>query len=408
MPAKSGVTLNTLAQELGLAKSTVSRALNGYPDIAEQTRERVRGAADRCGYRPSSMARNLKRGRVDTVGVVLTGEGPDIASPFFAQFLRGVTRALDREGLDLMVATAPGPDRWREAYDRLIASRKVDGFIVTRTETRDPRIAYLRQRGVPFVSYGRTENPSQYAWFDMDNRRAFAEATERLAGLGHRRIGFIAAPGAFNFARERLAGYRAARDALGLDDDRALIRRAGLKEADGWGAADALMALERPPTALICVRDAVAIGAARALGARGLRVGEEVSVIGYDDVPHAEFMDPPLTTFSQESETAGTRVAEMLLGLMRGRRAKDLQELRPAKLIERASDGPPGRTPESLRALLNAIAQRRGGSKENAPGSMEDADQQGASADRGGRGGTTVRPGRRRGLDPLLDHRGAT
>ena len=408
MPAKNGVTLNTLARELGLAKSTVSRALNGYPDIAEQTRELVRSTADRCGYRPSSMARNLKRGRVDTVGVVLTGEGPDIASPFFVQFLRGVTRALDREGLDLLVATAPGPGRWRETYDRLIASRKVDGFIVTRTETRDPRIHYLRQRGVPFVSHGRTENPSQYAWFDMDNRRAFAEATERLAALGHRRIGFIAAKGAFNFARERLAGYRTTRDALGLDDDRALIRRAGLQPADGWAAAEALMALERPPTALICIRDAVAIGAARALGAQGLKVGRDVSVIGYDDVPHAEFMDPPLTTFSQESETAGTRVAEMLLGLMRGRRAKDLQELRPAKLIPRASDGPPAQTPRALRARLDAAVRRRGRAKGKETGRKGNADQQGAGAARGGRGGTAVRQRRGRGVDPLLDHRGTT
>ena len=402
MPAKGGVTLDTLAQELGLAKSTVSRALNGYPDIAERTRELVRSAADRSGYRPSSMARNLKRGRVDTVGVVLTDEGPDIASPFFVQFLRGVTRALDREGLDLMVATAPGPGRWRESYDRLIASRKVDAFIVSRTETRDPRISYLRQRGVPFVSHGRTENPSQFAWFDMDNRRAFAEATERLAALGHRRIGFIAAPGAFNFARERLAGYRAAVAALGLDAERALIRRAGLQSADGWTAAEALMELQRPPTALICVRDAVAIGAARALGARGLRVGRDVSVIGYDDVPHAEFMDPPLTTFSQESETAGTRVAEMLLDLMRGRRAKDLQDLRPAKLIVRASDGPPAQSPDSLRAQLDAAAEQSGGTQGKAPRRGKNADQQGLGADRGG---TAVRQRRRRGNDPILDHR---
>ena len=404
MPAKRGVTLNTLARELGLAKSTVSRALNGYPDIAEQTRERVRDAAVRCGYRPSSIARNLKRGRVDTVGVVLTGEGPDIASPCFVQFLRGVTRALDHEGLDLMVATAPGPGRWRETYDRLIASRKVDGFIVTRTETHDPRIVYLRQRGVPFVTYGRTENPSQFAWFDMDNWRAIAEATERLANFGHRRIAFITAAGAFNFARERLAGYRAAREALGLDCERVLIRRAGLQAADGWAAAEALMALDRPPTALICVRDAVAIGAARALGARGLRVGRDVSVIGYDDVPHAAFMDPPLTTYSQESEAAGTRVAEMLLGLIRGRRATDLQELRPARLIERASDGPPAQTPDSLRARLDAAARRSGRMPRRASGRKEDADRDGGSGDRGG-GDTAARRRRRRGLDPLLDHR---
>lgn len=408
MPTKSGVTLNTLARELGLAKSTVSRALNGYPDIAEQTRKRVRSAADRCGYRPSSTARNLKRGRVDTVGVVLTGEGPDIASPFFIQFLRGVTRALDREGLDLMVATAPGPGRWRETYDRLIASRKVDGFIVTRIETRDPRVAYLRQRGVPFVTHGRTENPSQFAWFDMDNRRAFREATERLAAFGHRRIGLIAAPGAFNFARERLNGYREARDALGLEAEPGLIRRAGLHAGDGRAAAEALMAMARPPTALLCVRDEVAIGATSAITARGLRVGQDLSVIGYDDVPHAEFISPPLTTYSQESEAAGVRVSELLVQRMRGVRAKDLQELRPAKLIERASDGPPAQTPESLRALLDTAAARSGEKSRKPTGRRGNADQKSATAARSGGSGTAARRGRGRGLDPLLDHRRAT
>lgn len=400
MLAKSDVTIKTLARELGLAKSTVSRALNGYPDIAEGTRERVRSAAERRGYRPSSTARNLKRGRVDTVGVVLADEGPDIASPFFVQFLRGVTRTLDRNGLDLMVATAPGPGRWQEIYDRLIAARKVDGFIVTRTETRDPRVAYLRRRGVPFVTYGRTQNPSQFAWFDLDNRRAFAEATERLAAFGHRRIGFIGAPPTFNFARERLNGSCAARDALGLEAEPALIRRAGLHAADGRAGAEALMALNRPPTALLCVRDAVAIGAASALAALGLRVGCDVSVIGYDDVPHAAFMDPPLTTFSQDSETAGARVAEMLFEIMAGARPKDRQELRLAKLIERGSDGPPARTPGALRRLLDANDKKRTGKPGN-------ADQEGAAAGRSARGDAALRQRRGGRDDPLLDHGGA-
>lgn len=348
------VTLNSLARELGLAKSTVSRALNGYPDISDLTQERVRAAALRSGYRASSTARNLKRGRVDAIGVVLSSDGPGLANPFFTAFLHGVTAALDDQGFDLVVASSRGTAGWRETYDRLIASRKVDGFILTRTECQDPRVDFLRNRGAPFVTHGRTSNASQYAWFDMDNARAFREATERLAGFGHRRIGFVGGAPRMNFSVERLGGYQGACIALGLERDEDLIRTDGLTVEDGARIARDMMAMDRPPTALLCIRDEVALGAMQACRALGLRVGRDVSIIGYDDVPHAQYADPPLTTFNQDSENVGRRIAQMAASLIGGQGARNLQEIRPARLMPRHSDGPCTLTPESLRAWIGA------------------------------------------------------
>ncbi len=356
--APENVTLSGLARELGLAKSTVSRALNGYPDIAKETQERVRRAAQRSGYRASSVAQNLKRGRVNTIGVVLSDDGPDLANPFFMLFLRGLTSALDRNGFDLMLAAPRGGERWQMTYQRLIASRKVDGFVLTRTLSRDARVDYLRERGVPFVVHGRTANPSQIAWIDMDNRQAFYEATARLAAFGHRRIGYIGVDKRINFAVDRLAGHLAARDELGLEADPALLQPSGLQAAHGRAAAERLLGLGRPPTALLCVRDEVAIGAHGACVARGLRIGEDISIIGYDDAPHAALVDPPLTTFQQDSESAGHRVAEMAASLIAGGSARALQELRTPQLIVRGSDGPAGLSPEALRRRLDNTRRR--------------------------------------------------
>lgn len=350
----SGVTLSALARELGLAKSTVSRALNDYPDIAPGTRARVQDAADRIGYRPSSTARNLKRGRVDTIGVVLSDDGPDLANPFFTLFLRGMTEAFEATGLDLVVAASPPGSDWRATYHRLIASRKVDGFVVTRTESRDPRIDFLRQRGIPFVAHGRTVNASAFAWIDMDGRAAFEGAVHRLAALGHRRIGLVGGQERMHFVTERRAGYRAACADLGLDEDPSLIVPGGLNADDGRHGAEVLLRSDQPPTALLCIRDEVAFGAMRAVAAHGLRVGADISVIGYDDVPHAAVTEPPLTTFSQDSESVGRRAAEMAAALINGASATVLQELRPPRLIARDSDRRASLGPSEIRAIVMA------------------------------------------------------
>jgi len=350
------VGIDGLARELGLAKSTVSRALNDYPDIAAETKERVREAALRAGYHASALARRLKRGRVETVGIVLAEPGHHLESPHLSAFLAGVARGLEGNGLDLLVATAPAPDRWQEVYERLVEGRKADGFVVIRTETDDPRVRHLLGRGIPFVAHGRTAGGPSFAWVDVDNAAAAAEAVEHLARLGHRRIAHLAGPARYNFARLRREGFARGLAAAGLAADPALVVECAISSAAGEAGARTVLARAEPPTAIVAATDALALGAIRAIRAAGLTVGRDVSVVGYDDVPMAAVVDPPLTTFDQASAEAGECAARLLVRLLAGEPASALRVLRRARLVRRASDGPPAATPQDLRRRIDAAA----------------------------------------------------
>lgn len=339
MAISGGVTIADLAAELGVTKSTVSRALNGYADISEATRERVRAAARASGYFASSAARNLKRGRHETIGVVLPVHSGTMAQPFLAEFFDAVSRTLHASGYDLLTATARSREDAMRTHERLIAARKVDGFILPRTEVNDARVSFLRERGVPFVTHGRTAQQAHHAWFDIDNVGAFRHVVTHLTQLGHKRIALVGGPAAFNFVSQRIEGYRDGLNAAGLPVDESLIVFGDLDAASGLTDGRKVLDHPRPPSAIVCATDAIAVGVMRALTERRMRAGRDVAVTGYDDLPLAAFLDPPLTTFSQETERSGERVAGMLLELIGGARPEDLQELHEAVFIQRSSDG---------------------------------------------------------------------
>jgi LacI family transcriptional regulator len=349
---RGSVTIDDVARHVGVAKGTVSRVLNNYTDISEDTRKRILKAVQDLGYQPSATARNLKRGRQDTLGIVIpVGHGSG-ADPFLSEFIDGIARALDELGLDLLVTTAHSREHMIETLERLIARRKVDGFIVTRTEVDDPRIAFLLEKNFPFVAHGRTRDPEGYAWFDIDNETAFADGVRHLYSLGHERIGLIGGSLELNFALQRLTGYRQGLEALGVAYDPSLESLQNLSEKGGATGAEALLSLETPPTALLCVTDALAIGAVQFCRKLGLKAGSDVTVIGYDGLPVGEYLDPPLTTFSQSAQDAGGRVARMLIDVLDGKNPTSLQALAQANLIRRASDGAPTMTPAALAEVL--------------------------------------------------------
>lgn len=348
---KNTVTIDDVARLAGVAKGTVSRVLNNYGDTSDKTRDRILEAVERLGYQPSSAARKLKRGRVDTLGIVLPAGDGEHADPFLSEFLDGIAQALDLSDRDLLVTTAHSDEHALTVHDRLIRSRKVDGFIVTRTQVDDPRIGLLLQRGFPFVAHGRT-NGTDFAWYDVDNEVAFREAVRHVAALGHRRIGFLGGPARMNFAKQRKAGYRKGLAEAGIAHDPALENACELSEMSGAQAARALLRLDEPPTALVCVTDTVAIGAMGAIRALGLVIGRDVTVIGYDGLPVGAYIDPPLTTFSQSAHAAGARTARMLIDVIEGVDPLERQELVRADLVKRSSDGPPEKTPQELKQSL--------------------------------------------------------
>ncbi len=332
------MSLSTIAQNLGLSITTVSRALGGFTDVAAATRARVEAEARRIGYQPNHAARRLRSGRSEAVGVVLPAGPGQFDDPFFLRLLAGVGPPLQAAGLDLLVATArPGADELR-AYRHLVEGRRVDGILLARTRRTDERIAYLQGHGMPFVAHGRSEATRPFAHIDVDGQTACRTATERLIGLGHRRIGLINALETYMFAVHRQAGWRAALSDAGLAPGP--LAHAEPTEENGFRLMAAMLREATPPSAMLCATDRLAVGALHAIGAAGLRAGRDVSVIGYDNLPMATYTDPPLTTVEQPIDRAAARMVEMLLAVMGGADPAGFAELWPARLITRASDGP--------------------------------------------------------------------
>ncbi len=328
------MSLARIARTLGLSVTTVSRALAGYDDVAAGTRARVEAEAQRIDYRPNLTARRLRSGRAEAVGMILPVGPGQFDDPFFMRMLSAIGPALDAAGLDLLVTTArPGADEMR-AYRRMVESRKVDGILLARTRCHDERIAYLIDQQFPFVAHGRSLEPRPFAFVDIDGEAACRAATERLFGFGHTSIALINALPMYMFARHREAGWRAALGTPGA------LREVEPSEETGFQAMQDLLAREAP-TAVLCATDRIAVGALHALTHAGLRAGRDVSVIGYDDLPLATYTDPPLTTIAQPIERAARRLVEMLLARIDGANPATLQEVWPARLIARQSDGPP-------------------------------------------------------------------
>lgn len=362
MAVQGSINIGDVARRLGVAKGTVSRALNGYSDISTETRSRVLALVDEIGYRPSSLARSLKKGRVETVGIVLpTSDNQIISGQFLSEFLDGLSQGLGQNNHDLLVATAASSESSIEVYERLLASSKVDGIIVTRTQSDDPRITYLLKKGVPFVAHGRTRNSDKFAWYDIDNAAAFKKAVLHLVTLGHQRIAFLGAPTELNFARLRLEGFKNGMSECDLDIDPALVVERTLEESAGYQATKEFLQLNLPPTAILCAVDTLAVGAIKAIREFGLTIGSDITVIGYDGAQMGAHLETPLTTLSQSMAEAGMTVADMLLAVINGDKPENHQKLGEASLLRRASDGPPRLTPRELSEAINLDQISKGG-----------------------------------------------
>jgi LacI family transcriptional regulator len=335
------VSLKVLAAHLGLTVGTVSRALNGYSDISPLTRERVKHAADELGYRPNQSARRLSIGTPETVGYVLPRNANSVSQTFVTQLLQGLGEALSKRNWDLLIAHADSPKEELAQVERMIRSGRIAGLVMSRPLTNDPRIRLLQDLKCPFVVHGRTASSESYAWFDVDGEDASITAVDHLVGLGHSRIAYIGAPLHFQFAQDRMNGYNIAIETNGLPLDSNLIQIAEFSDDGGEIAANMLLDLPHPPTAIVCASDAMAIGALAAIRERGLAPGKDISVIGYDGLRFGIHTNPPLTTMAQPLAHAGRRIGDMLLAIIDGEDPTKHQELQRAQLLRRETDLPP-------------------------------------------------------------------
>lgn len=333
-------TLKDIALKVGKSITTVSRALNDYDDISDDTKQLVRKTADEMGYIPNATAQRLQKRTTDTIGLILPTFGPRFSDPFFSEFLTGVGNQASEMGFDMLVSTRSPGDQEMQSYRSDVATHRVDGFIIVRTRCDDARIAFLRQSGFPFAAFGRVLGEVDFPFVDEDGGYGLALIIEHLVELGHHRIAIISAPQDLTFTHHRLEGARSALKQHGLEIDADYIQVGDLTQRGGYESAQRLLDLSQPPTAMVAFNDLMAIGAMSAAQARDLSVGKQISITGFDNIPMAEHAHPPLTTVDQPIYQIGRRVCELLIRKIRGNPNDEHQILLKPTLIVRRSTGP--------------------------------------------------------------------
>jgi len=336
--------LKELSELLHLSQTTVSRALNGYPEVAEVTRRRVREAAEAHGYRPNTRARSLATGRAMAIGhVIPLTVKHEMVNPVFADFIAGAGEVYSARGYDMLLSIVADEDQPR-AYRELKTRGAVDGLIVHAPRAGDRRIHLLNEIGLPYVVHGRaTDAEEPYCWVDMNNTHAFRRATDLLLDLGHRRIALVNGLESMDFAQRRRAGFEEAHHARGLEPDPARMFSDEMTEAFGYDTARAVLSRPDRPTAILTASIITAIGVRRAIGEAGLGLGREVSVITHDDdLGYLQNRgDVAMFTATRSSvRIAGRRAATMLLDRIEAPGRGPCHDLLEAELILGRSTGP--------------------------------------------------------------------
>jgi len=336
--------IREFARRLNVSIGTVSRALNGRPDVSAETRRRVLEAATELNYAPNQSGRSLRKGTTHAIAFLLQPHPGDqqYGEPFFVPFMKGLQAELSERGLELiMVMDQPGGES--ERLRRVVKARWADAIILAWTRRRDPRIDYLNAVGFPFATLGRSlSGGTAYPSLDLDFVAAGAASVERLAARGHCRIAVVGPTPELNFAHLFRRGYRQGLKREGIAFDPALVATGEVNEAGGYDAALGLMKSRRPPTAILFNNDALALGGCRALRELGLQPGRDVAVIVIVDSPLCGYLSPALSGFSVKLEPLGRRLAEMLLAAMPATSGpagpRILREVWPLEFAARESD----------------------------------------------------------------------
>lgn len=335
------ITLKEVAKKAGVSVTTASRALSGYDDVAEMTRRRIQMAADQLGYSPNLMARRLKTRRTETLGLIIPSAKPDFSDPFITSFLSGVGDEAAKNKYDLLISThAPDSRGEKDAYARAVAGGWVDGVIVLKTRRSDWRIQYLHDSELPFVTFGRSNFDFTYPYIDEDSLSSIRLITEHLINLKHRSIAFIAPPNELMFSLLRREGYINTMRQHDLSVRPEWVIEGDLTQRGGYEAMNTLFALKKRPTAVIAGNDLMAIGAMDAVKDRGLKIGRDISIGSFDDIPIAAYTDPPLTTVRQSVFDVGRMTCEMLIHLVEEKEPYSTSILLKPDLVLRKSTGP--------------------------------------------------------------------
>jgi LacI family transcriptional regulator len=329
------VTITAIAREAGVSVPTVSRVVNGRDDVAPETRKRVEELLRLHGYR----RRSVRREPASLIDLVFN----DLDSPWAVEIIRGVEDVTHRSGIGTVVSAIHRHSTSARQWLDNLRARASDGVILVTSSLEQPLEAELRRLSVPMVVIDPAGQPSyDVPTIGATNWAGGLAATQHLTGLGHTRIGCVAGPKRLLCSRARLDGYRAGLDAAGIGFDEKLVRQGEFNPEAGFKGAAALLELPDPPTAIFASSDQIAFGVYEAIRRRRLRVPDDISVVGFDDLPEARWSSPPLTTVRQPLSEMGTLAARTVLRLAQGEEIESPRLELATELVVRDSTAPPG------------------------------------------------------------------
>ena len=329
------VTINDIAQHLNLSVSTVSKALNDYKDVSDETKERVLKAAHELGYHPSAAARSLRRQRTDKIGFLFNYPLTFI-SEFVSKLITGAMLAAEQQKSNLVLYPASTTER-PELLSRICRAREVDGLLVMGTPQVEETAALLAQEEMPSVIVGRRVTNEDASYITVDNRDGARQATRHLVELGHTQIAYTESEQLVQVSAERRRGYQDALEEAGLPLREELIVPIGSGPAAGYPVMDRLIKLPEPPTAVFAIHDGAAISILKAAIERGLRVPGDLAIVGFDDIYSTLVTEPPLTTVHQPLTQIGQLAAEALLQRVVNRNLPPTRQTLPVYLVVRQS-----------------------------------------------------------------------
>ncbi len=333
------VSLKDVAELAGVSYQTVSKVLNGQVHASPETLQRIQSAAQKLGYRPNRQARSLRTQRSHMIGYSWEPPQAGQANFILDLFLTSMVEEAEAAGYHLLPFPYREGSSQIQSYQNLIDAGYVDGFVLTSVNYGDARARFLTEQGFPFVAFGRASAGLDFPWVDVDGAAGLRLATAHLIERGHPRIAALAWPADSRVGNDRLEGYLAALRAAGRTAPPEWIARGEGTFAFAYAATRRWLEAEaaQRPTAVVAMNDTMAIGALHAAQALGLRVPQDLAVIGFDDAPMAEFLWPPLTSIRQPIREAGRKCVELLIKTMDGQALAKHQVLLQPELIVRAS-----------------------------------------------------------------------
>ena len=326
---RNGCNIRQVAQAAKVSVATVSRTLQMPDVVAPETRGRVQAAIAKLGYRPNAQARMLRTARTQVIVALV----PDISNPFFAEVIRGIEQVAHQNGYSVLLGDTQNSRAREKAYAELLETKQADGLI-----TLLPHIPPLAMPGpFPIVNACEYVKDKSVTSVYVDNEAAAHDAIAYLLTLGHRNIAFVTGPMDSPISIDRDRGYEQALHAAGIKRDRKLTAAGDFSVEAGIRAVESLLAKQQRFTAVFCSNDEMAIGALRAIKAKGLRVPEDMSVIGFDDIRFARYTDPPLTTIAQPKDELGREAMNMLIELLSGEDVPPRKRILTTQLVVRGS-----------------------------------------------------------------------